>query len=162
MTAPWLTSVTPIGPPSSANPRVRFLLYAALVTGIWSGLLSLLVYGIGRAAGVSFEVSSMAQPPQQVTWLAVLFFPIVIALVVALVSALLRVRSHAGAIVMWVFTGLAVVSLWGPLVQPAGVTWSSRILLAVMHVITWFLVVPQIARIVRDSEPGRTLDRSSP
>lgn len=160
MTAPWLTSVTPIGPPSSANPRVRFLLYAALVTGIWSGLLSLLVYGIGRAAGVSFEVSSMAQPPQQVTWLAVLFFAIVIALVVALVSALMRGRSHAGAIVMWVFTGLAVVSLWGPLVQPADVAWSSRILLAVMHVITWFLVVPQIARIVRDSEPGRSLDRS--
>ena len=102
----------------------------------------------------------MAQPAQQVTWLAVLFFPIVIALVVALVSALLRGRSHAGAIVMWVFTGLAVVSLWGPLVQPADVAWSSRILLAVMHVITWFLVVPQIARIVRDSEPGRSLDRS--
>jgi hypothetical protein len=161
MTAPWLTSVTPIGPPTSSNPRVRFLVYAALVTGIWSGLLSLLVYGIGRAAGVSFEVSSMAQQPQQVTWIAVLVFPIVTAVVVALISALLRGRSHAGAIVMWVFTGLAVISLWGPLVQPAEVAWSSRILLAVMHVITWFLVVPQIARIVRDSEPGRSVDRTT-
>ena len=161
MTAPWLTSVTPIGPPSSANPRVRFLMYAALVTGIWSGLLSLLVYGIGRAAGVAFEVSSMAQTPRQVTWLAVLLFPIVTAVVVALISALLRGRSHAGAIVMWVFTGLAVISLWGPLVQPMEVAWSSRILLALMHLITWFLVVPQIARIVRDSEPGRSVDRSA-
>jgi fumarate reductase subunit C len=161
MTAPWLTSVTPVGPPSSANPRVRFLMYAALVTGIWSGLLSLLVYGIGRAAGVSFEVSSLSQPPRQVTWLAVLIFPVVIAVIVALISALLRGRMHAGAIVLWVFTGLALISLWGPLVQPAGVTWSSRILLALMHVITWFLVVPQIARIVRDSEPGRSVDRSA-
>lgn len=161
MTAPWLTSVTPIGPPTSANPRVRFLMYAALVTGIWSGLLSLVVYGIGRAAGVSFEVSSMGQSPRQVTWLAVLLVPIVAAVVVALISALLRGRNHAGAIVMWVFTGLAVISLSGPLVQAAEVGWSSRILLALMHVITWFLVVPQIARIVRDSEPGRSVDRSA-
>jgi hypothetical protein len=161
MTAPWLTSVTPIGPPTSANPRVRFLTYAALVTGIWSGIVCLIVYAIGRAAGVTFEVSSMAQPPRQVTWLAVLVFPIVVALVVALVSALLRGRSHAGAIVTWVFTGLAVISLYGPLVQPAEVTWATRSLLAVMHVITWFLVVPQIARIVRDSETGRSVDRSA-
>jgi hypothetical protein len=29
-----------------------------------------------------------------------------------------------------------------------------------MHVITWALVVPQIARIIGDSEPGAHVDRS--
>jgi hypothetical protein len=161
MTAPWLTSVTPIGPPSSANPRLRFLMYAALVTGIWSGLLSLVVYGIGRAAGVSFEVASMGSSLQPVTWVACLILPIATAVVVALLSALLRGRRHAGRIVFWVFTVLAVLSLWGPLAQPSDVSWPTRMLLALMHVITWFLVVPQIARIVRDSEPGRSVDRSA-
>jgi hypothetical protein len=54
---------------------------------------------------------------------------------------------------------LALVSLSGPLLQPSDIGWSTRILLALMHVITWLLVVPQLARIVRDSEPGRSMDR---
>lgn len=156
-----MTSVTPIGPPRSANPRLRFLMYAALVTGIWAGLLCLLLFGIGRAAGVTFEVTAMGSAPRPVSWLAVLVLPIAAAIVVALLSALLRGRRHAGGLVLWAFTILAVLSLWGPLVQPGDVAWPTRILLAAMHVITWILVVPQIARIVRDSEPGRSVDRSA-
>jgi glutathione-regulated potassium-efflux system ancillary protein KefC/glutathione-regulated potassium-efflux system protein KefB len=46
-----------------------------------------------------------------------------------------------------------------PLTQPDSVGWMTRSLLIVMHVITWFLVVPQIARIIGDSEPGQHVDR---
>jgi hypothetical protein len=51
-------------------------------------------------------------------------------------------------------TAVALLSCASPLLQPDDVIWSTRIWLLVPHVITWFLVVPQIARIVGDSEPG--------
>lgn len=156
MSAPWLTSVTPVGPPTSANPTVRQLLYAGVVTGAWSGIVSLILYGIGRLFGVPFAVTS-GTTTSTVTWWLVLFEPLVIALVAALLSALMRGRRHAGRIVYVVGTVIAIVSLVGPLIQ--GIDWPTKILLALMHVVTWFLVVPQIARIVKDSEPGRSVER---
>jgi len=36
---------------------------------------------------------------------------------------------------------------------------ATTVLLVLMHVITWLLVVPQIARIIADSEPGKSVDR---
>lgn len=160
MTAPWLDSVTPVGPPTAANPSVRQLLYAAAVTGGWSGLVCLLLYAVGRLVGVPFEVVRQAgEQPMVVPWFAVLLLPLVVAAVFALLSALVRGVRHAGRIVFWVGTVLAVASLWAPLGQPDGVAWSSRVLLALMHAITWLLVVPQIARIVGDSEPGHSVER---
>ena len=160
MSAPWLESKTPIGPPTSANPTVRQLLYAAAVTGGWSGLACLLVYVIGRLFGMSFTVVIRGSAdPQQISWLVVLLLPLAAAVVFALLASLARGWSHAGRIVYWVGTLVALVSLVAPLDQPASVGWFTRIVLAAMHVITWFLVVPQIARIVSDSEPGRSVER---
>ena len=105
MHSPWLASVTPVAPPASANPTTRFLLYAGVVTGSWSGLLSLAVYGIGRATGVPFTVVTDA----------------------------------------------------GPVLRSVDIP--TGVLLALMHVITWVLVVPQLARIVTDSEPGMSVER---
>ena len=73
MISPWLDSKTPVGPPATANPTVRQLLYAAVVTGAWAGLVSLLIYGISRLAGLDFVVSGRAGTPlQPVAWLVVL------------------------------------------------------------------------------------------
>lgn len=155
-TGDWTTSVTPIPPPRSANPTLRFLLYAGLLTGIWAGLLSLLVYWISRAAGVTFELD-LPQGQGLLPWYQVLVMPLVIALVFALLAALVRGRAHAGRIVFWVGTVGALVSCAGPIGQPVG--WMTRILLIAMHAITWVLVVPQIARIVGDSEPSKSVDR---
>jgi hypothetical protein len=44
-------------------------------------------------------------------------------------------------------------------VQPADVALSTLIWLTVFHVITWLLVVPQIARIIGDTEPGMHAER---
>ena len=63
-------------------------------------------------------------------------------------------RQHGQRIVFWAGTGIAIASLASPLIQSSEVIWSTRIWLAIPHVITWFLVVPQLARIVGDSEPG--------
>ena len=151
---PWLRSVTPIAPPRALNPKVRFLLYAGLVTGIWSGLLCLIVFGIALLCGVPFELQPSAEADiTSLSWVFVLVMPVVAALVGALLSGITLGRRFAKRSVFWVGTLIAVVSLSGPLTQPDSVLWSTRVLLILMHVITWFLVVPQLARIVGDSEP---------
>jgi len=153
--APWADSVTPGPPPAAAVPHTSTLLYAGVVTGAWSGLLSLAVYGIGRLLGVPFEVFRPGSDTLEVVpWLLVLLVPLVAALGGALLAAIALGRRHARRIVFWAGTGLALLSCVNPLVQPSEVLWSTRIWLLIPHVITWFLVVPQLARIVGDSEPG--------
>jgi hypothetical protein len=126
-----------------------------VVTGAWSGLLSLTIYGLGRLLGVPFEVMSPGSESLQVVpWFIMLLVPLLAALVGALLAALMLGRRHARRIVFWAGTGIAVLTCAIPLVQPDDVLWSTRIWLLIPHVITWFLVVPQIARIVGDSEPG--------
>jgi hypothetical protein len=160
MTAWWLESKTPVGPPTSATPTVRQLLYAAVVTGAWSGILSLVVYLIGRLFGVPFDVTRGLESVVTVSWLGVLLIPLIVAIAGAMLASLARGLPHAGRLVFWIGTVIALGSCWFPLNQPASVGWGTRILLVLMHVITWALVVPQIARIIGDSEPGAHVDRS--
>lgn len=159
---PWEASVTPIAPPTSANPRLRELAYAGLVTGLWSGLLCLLIFAIARVAGVPFllAVAGGQTPSLNLAWFEVLLIPLAVALTGALGSWLLLGRRHAQRIVYWAGTALAVVSLAGPINQPSSVPWTARIALMLMHLVTWFLVVPQLARIVGDSEPGASVEQS--
>jgi len=72
---------------------------------------------------------------------------------------LLRGRRAAGRIVFWAGTALAIASLSLPLLPPGATDLSTKIWLSVMHVITWLFVVPQVARIMGDSEPGRHAER---
>jgi hypothetical protein len=154
----WTDSVTPVSPPTSANPGVRTMAYAALVTGVWSGLLCLLVYGLARLLRVPMDVQTV-NGLQQVPWFTVLLLPLLAAEAGAIVSLLLRGRRGAGRIVFWGGTLIAVLSVALLVTQPSSVLLSTRIWLGVMHVITWVLVVPQIARIIGDSEPGRHEER---
>lgn len=162
MTGFWTTSVTPIAPPKSANPTLRFLLYAGALTGGWAGLLSLLVYGIGRLLGVPFEVPSVLGGALTVVpWLLVLLAPVFAAVVGALLSRVMLGRRGARRVVYWGGTLIALLSLSRLLMQPVDVLWSTRIWLSIPYVITWLLVVPQLARIVGDSEPGSSVERDS-
>lgn len=162
MTGFWMDSVTPVAPPKSANPTMRFLLYAAALTGGWAGLLCLASYGIGRALGVPFEVQApLGGGLTVVPWLLILIAPVLAALVGALLASLMLGRRFARRVVFWGGTLLGLLSLISPLMQPAGVLWSTRIWLSILHVITWILVVPQIARIVGDSEPGASIERDT-
>lgn len=161
VSAPWADSVTPVPPPPESVPHVRNLVYAGVVTGAWSGLLSLLVYLLGRLLGVPFEMFRPGSSSLEVVpWLAVLLVPLMAALVGALLSSLALGHRHAQRLVFWAGTAIAVLSCLSPLVQPAEVLWSSRIWMLVPHLITWALVVPQIARIVGDSEPGMFVARA--
>lgn len=159
----WVGSKTPIPPPTSANPTLRTLLYAGVVTGAWSGLLSLGVSGIGRAIGVDYDAVTPGAngAVKAITWTALFLAPLAAGILAALLSTLLLGRTQAGRIVYWGGTLIAVVSLLIPLaLQPDSVGWSTRIWLCIPHVITWFLVVPQLARITADSEPGASVDRN--
>lgn len=153
--APWADSVTPVPPPASSVPHTSNLVYAGVVTGAWSGLLSLAIYGVGRLLGVPFEVMRPGSDALQVVpWFLMLVVPLLAAVVGALLAAVMLGRQHARRVVFWAGTTIAVLSCASPLLQPGDVLWSTRIWLLIPHVITWVLVVPQIARIVGDSEPG--------
>ena len=154
----WMDSMTPVPPPTSANPGVRTMAYAALVTGAWSGIVCLMVYGLARLLGVPMEAQTPAGV-QTVPWFAVLLLPIATAEVGALAALFTRGWKGAGRIVFWSGTILAAASLIPLAFQPEQVPLSTRIWLGVMHVITWVLVVPQIARIIGDSEPGMHEER---
>lgn len=160
----WIGSKTPIAPPTAANPSLRFLLYAGVVTGAWSGVLSLLVSLVGRAIGVDYDAVTPWVGDgvvAAVTSLAMLLNPLIAGVVAALLSSLAVGRTQGGRLVYLGGTLIALASLAIPLaLQPESVTWSTRIWLCVPHVITWFLVVPQLARIVGDSEPGAHVDRN--
>ena len=160
MSSFWLESKTPVAPPTSASPTLRQLVYAGVVTGSWSGVLSLVLYGIGRIAGTDFALvwwgGSTAEP---MPWLVFLLLPLVSAVLFALAASLARGLAHARSLVYWIGTLLALASLIPAIDQPSSVGWATRILLIVMHLLTWFLVVPQIARILGDSEPGQHEER---
>ncbi len=152
----WVTSKTPIAPPTALDPKPRFLSYAALVTGVWSGLLSLIVFAIARLFGVPMDVV-LEGTTIHVYWFAILLVPVAAAQIGAMASLLLRGVSHAQRIVFWLGTLIAIVSIATPFITATSV--STAIVLAIMHGITWGLVVPQIARIIGDTEPHARIDR---
>lgn len=155
MTRPWLHSVTPIAPPRSSNPRLGALVYAALVTGGWAGVLSLAIYGLGRLLGVPFMVVvQQGEAPVQMAWYLPLLLPVLAALLGGLATFLVLGRRHARAIVLWVGALVALATIALPATQPSAVLWSTRIWLLIMHIVAWFLIVPQLARIAGDSEPA--------
>ena len=95
-----------------------------------------------------------------VPWFFVLFEPIVVGVLAGLLASLLLGRRFARRLVFWTGTVLGLVSLLSPLFQPDEVLLSTRLWLCVLHVITWLFVVPQVARIVGDSEPGASVPRT--
>jgi hypothetical protein len=92
-----------------------------------------------------------------VFWFSVLLVPIAAAQIGAMASLLARGIPHAQRIVFWVGTIIAIASIVAPFLTATLV--STAIVLGIMHAITWGLVVPQIARIIGDTEPNAHVDR---
>ena len=132
--------------------------YAGLVTGGLAGLVCLVLYGIARLLGAPMAIDTM-DGVAVVPWFLVLIIPVLAGVIGAIAALLLRGRRAAGRIVFWAGTTLAVASLSLLLLPPGATDLSTKIWLSVMHVITWLFVVPQVARIVGDSEPGRHAER---
>ncbi len=150
-------SVTPIAPPRSAIPTTKAVLTAGWVTGLTAGIVCLLMRLIAGLFGVEFLVARPgSEELSPVPWALVLLTPVVVGVGGALVAAIFLGVRGCQRWVFWLGTAAVVVSLASPLLQPPGVTWPTRIWLALMHLVTWFLIVPQVARVVGDSDPRVT------
>jgi ABC-type Na+ efflux pump permease subunit len=97
------------------------------------------------------------QLPVMVPWIAIVVVPLAAAEIGAMASLLARGLPHAQQIVFWAGTIIALASLAFPIMRSESV--STAIWLSIPHLITWFLVVPQIARIIGDTEPSARIDR---
>ncbi len=124
MSSPWLDSKTPVGPPTAANPTVRQLVYAGVVTGVWSGLICLIIYVIASLAGVDFVLKAPSEELEvRMPWLAFLLVPLAFAILGALLASLVRGWRGARRIVFWLGTLLALGTTVVPLTQPDSVGW---------------------------------------
>ena len=151
-------SVTPIAPPLSSIPTTKNVLTAGWVTGLTAGIVCLVLRAITGLFGVEYMVSRPgADGLQPVPWLGVLVIPLDCGVVGSLVAAVFLGVKGCQRWVFWLGTAVMVLSLAPVLTQPDPVTWPTRIWLVVMHVVTWFIVVPQVARVVGDSDPHVTI-----
>ena len=149
-----LDSVTPVPPPIEAAPRFSDVLRAGLTPGVTASLVCWLLYGIASLFGTQFAVAvGSGGDLMHVPWYLVIIFPVLSALAFALVATALRKRRHCRRTTELVGYLLGALSVVPVLLQPAEVTWPTKIWLTLFHVITIVLVVPQVARVVGDSDP---------
>ncbi len=140
---------------------LRFLWRAGLVAALGAAVANLVVYLIGRAAGVGFSLE-MGGSVTQVGAAQVLLLSIV-SIVVGTALAALLARRGADRL-RWaqaVGAAVAVLSAVGPLSAAAGAT---GILLAAMHLITGASYVLALQAVRRRSaaaaaEPATTTTR---
>ena len=151
-------SVTPIPPPKAAIPTTRDVLIAGVVTGITAAIVCLLmriVAWVFRADFIAY-VPGLGSELTPIPWQNIVLLPLIVAFGAALLAAILLGVRYAQVIINTVGTLLYVASLAVPLWLAEDATWPTRIWLALMHTATWLIVVPQLARIVGDSDPRVT------
>lgn len=148
-----LDSVTPVPPPIEAVPRLSDVLRAGLVTGITAALVCWLLFGIARLFGTEMTVT-VAGETTRVAWWMVLTQAILSPLIFSLIAAAFRKHRNCRRTTAIVGYVLGIISLAAPLLQ--GDTWPTKIWLVLMHIVTILIVVPQVARVVGDSDPHVT------
>lgn len=152
-----LDSVTPVPPALEDAPRFSDVLRAGLITGVTASLVCWLLYGVASLFGTDFDVrTGVGAGLRHIAWYLVLITPVTSALAFALVAAALRKHRHCRRTTALVGYALGALSLLPVLLQPGSVTWPTRIWLLVLHLVTILLVVPQVARVVGDSDPDIT------
>jgi Na+/melibiose symporter-like transporter len=153
-----LDSVTPVPPPIEAAPRFSDVLRAGLVMGVASSLVCWLLFGIARLFGTDFLVRQGGGDGDltRIWWWQVLLVPVTAALIFSLLATALRKRPNCRRLTLITGGALFVLTLMPVLFQPSGVTWPTRIWLVILHVVTALIVVPQVARVVGDSDPAVT------
>jgi Family of unknown function (DUF6069) len=155
-----LDSVTPIPPIVTAIPTTRNVLTAGWVTGVTAAIVCLLLRLVAAIFRVDFTVvlgfGTNADQKAPVPWVTFLVIPILVAVAWSLIGAIFLGVRGCQRWVFWLGTLVLLVSLSVPLSQPDTVTWPTKIWLMIMHVATWAIVVPQVARVVGDSDPRVT------
>jgi hypothetical protein len=149
-----LDSVTPIAPPIESMPRLSSVLRAGVVTGITASLVCWLLYGIASLFGTDFDVRmGFGDGLTHVAWYQILMVPLLSGVVFAGMAAGLRRHPNCRRNALLIGYALGAVSLLAVVLQPAEVTWPTKIWLAIFHIVTIVLVVPQVARVIGDADP---------
>ena len=149
-----IDSVTPVPPPIEAVPWLSDMLRTGIVTGVSASLVCWLLYGIASLFGTDFDVrQGTSDGLVHVTWYQVIALPLIAALMFSLIAAALRRRPNCRRNTLAIGYTLGVLSLAPVLLQPAEVTWPTKIWLTLFHLVTILIVVPQVARVVGDSDP---------
>lgn len=152
-----LDSVTPVAPPIESMPRLSNVLRAGVVTGITASLVCWLLFGVATLFGTDFDVRmGFSDGLTHIAWYQILIMPLVSALVFAALSAGLRRHPNCGRNARLIGYGLGALTLLAVVLQPADVTWPTKIWLALFHIVTIVLVVPQVARVIGDADPSVT------
>lgn len=154
-------SVTRVAPPLSSVPTTRNVFMAGWVTGLTAAIVCVVIRLIATLFGVDFSVQqpfrgAEAGQLEEVPWAATLVLPLIAGIAGAAIAAIFLNVKGCRHWVFWLGTLALLISLASPLTQPDNVLWSTRIWLAVMHVVAWAIIVPQIARVVGDSDPRVT------
>lgn len=147
-----LDSCTPTPPPIEAAPRFSDVLRAGMTTGVTASLGCWLLYGIASLFGVTFDVTVGGGRQMHVGWWQVLLLPVLSALAFALLATALRRRRGCRARTLAAGYGLGALSVVPVLLLPQAAP-ATRVWLVVLHLLTMLLVVPQVARVVGDSDP---------
>jgi hypothetical protein len=134
--------------------RVVLLVLIGLEAGLVAGLLDVVIYWVGRFLGVPFEVHRPGGGLILVNWSLVLITCVLAGVMGALLAAVVRALPQAPT---WVAAGgalLTVASLAYPLLlQSADVEPSTRIWLAVLHVVAGVIIVWSLSRGVTSDDP---------
>lgn len=147
-----LDSCTPIPPPIEAAPRFSDVLRAGLITGITASLACWLLYGIASLFRTTFDVTVADGRAMHIGWFMVLLLPLLSALAFALLATALRRRRGCRALTAGLGYLLGALSIAAVLLLPEA-SVATRVWLVLFHLVTIALIVPQIARVVGDSDP---------
>lgn len=152
-------SVTFIPPPKSAIPTTRDVLRAGLVTGITAAIvcwgLAVIAWVFHTAFRLSnpFASGDSGEELVHLPWIAVLLVPLLAGVVGSFAAAGLLGVRRARKYVLVFGSLIAGVSVLFILLQPDTVTWPTKIWLILMIAVAWLIIVPQVARVVGDSDP---------
>lgn len=134
-------------------PVGRIVMVGA-VFGLAAGLVDLVIYAVGRLAGVPFVVQAPGGGGEaQVPWYAVVLVCVVAGVVGGLLASLVRTLPSGPTWVMGVGLLLGLLSLASPLLQPSDVGWATRGWLVVMHLVATLIIVPALSRGTTSEDP---------
>lgn len=129
-----------------------------LITGLTFGVLLMiptaLIYGVLRLVGVPFEASSPGQAsPALVGWWQVLLAPVVAGLAGAALAGTFRTLYNGPRLAALVLGALTLLSCLAPVLQPAGVTTSTKVSLALLHLLVGGGLTWALSRAITSEDP---------
>jgi hypothetical protein len=127
-------------------PTTGRLMIAGFVGGTIGGALSLGLWLIAGAIGMSTEVSVMGQLEPNIMWFQFVGVSAVFGLAAGVVAGFFRSKGNGFSTFRAIAVVVLVASMILPIAQPGEVSWTTRIVLIVTHVFVFITVVKSIQR----------------